>query len=178
LTSTTGAPGYYFFSVNGAYDPNITGTGHQPLGFDEQMTRFNQYCVKQSSIRVCAVGLTTSIARWGIVLYDAASGTSDPNRLVENGQLTMGVLNSNAGSNVHTQSLQLHCDVPRFFGAPWSSFRRNPSYLGTAAANPTEQAYFGIVLWGGFSASTMTITFDVTLSYDIEYFEPKRFVSS
>lgn len=34
VSSTTGVPGTYLFSTNDLYDPNVTGTGHQPRYFD------------------------------------------------------------------------------------------------------------------------------------------------
>lgn len=31
----SGAPGFYVFRMNSCYDPNKSGTGYQPTGFDQ-----------------------------------------------------------------------------------------------------------------------------------------------
>jgi len=43
LTTTSGAVSTYVFAANGLYDPNITGTGHQPMGFDQLLQFYNHY---------------------------------------------------------------------------------------------------------------------------------------
>lgn len=176
MSSTLGVPGSYIFSANGAFDPNITGTGHQPMGFDNMMLFYDQYCVLSSSIKVTFAGLSTSVARVGVVLYDQPVPSTDPFRLVENGLGKMGVIGTSP--NVNTQlsicTLNLHCDVPKYFGVSQNELKVNPSFVGTAAGNPTEQVYFSIELWGGFSATTMSLAFDVLLSYDIFYYEPRH----
>ncbi|WP_445772368.1 hypothetical protein, partial [Rheinheimera sp.] len=40
---TAGSPGYYCFQSNSCYDPNISGTGHQPRGYD-QLAALYQFC--------------------------------------------------------------------------------------------------------------------------------------
>lgn len=176
ITSTTGVPSFYVFSANGAFDPNITGTGHQPMGFDNMMEFYDQYCVRASSIKVSLVGLSTSVGRVGLLLYDQPSPSTTPERLVENGLMKMAVVSSSTagGTKWSVEELSLHCDVPKYFGAKFNEMKVNPSFIGTAAANPTEQVYFVIVLWGGFSNSTMQISMDVVLSYDVFYYEPRH----
>jgi len=52
LTSTLGVITNYLFSTNGLYDPNITGTGHQPAYFDQMTPIYNNYTVIMSRIKV------------------------------------------------------------------------------------------------------------------------------
>lgn len=49
------APGnytYHTFLTNSLYDPDLTGAGHQPLGFDQYSPLYKNYYVPKSSIRV------------------------------------------------------------------------------------------------------------------------------
>ncbi len=39
------ALGEHFFSCVGLFDPDITGTGHQPMGFDQYMALYDHYQV-------------------------------------------------------------------------------------------------------------------------------------
>lgn len=45
----------YVFRGNSCFDPNYTGTGHQPLYFDQYSAIYNKYRVVGSSIRVDVV---------------------------------------------------------------------------------------------------------------------------
>lgn len=52
LTSpgTPGDPGFYQFRVNSLHDPDYSGTGHQPLYYDEMSARYAYYTVVSASI--------------------------------------------------------------------------------------------------------------------------------
>lgn len=57
---TAGVPAFYQFAGNSLYDPDISGTGHQPLGFDQWSAFYNKYCVTGSKIRAVYTLTTTS----------------------------------------------------------------------------------------------------------------------
>ena len=45
LNPAAGTVSKHVFSANGLFDPNITGVGHQPRGFDQYMALYNHYTV-------------------------------------------------------------------------------------------------------------------------------------
>jgi len=45
----------HLFNASGLYDPNYTGTGHQPMGFDQYAAIYNHYHVKQSWCKVTLI---------------------------------------------------------------------------------------------------------------------------
>ena len=47
-----GTPGVYVFRSNSCYDPNFTGTGHQPRGFDQIMTMYQYIAVRECQMEV------------------------------------------------------------------------------------------------------------------------------
>lgn len=61
LTSTSGAPASYLWSINSLYDPNVTGTGGQPRYFDTlcgangTAAPYYNYRVFASKIRIQAI---------------------------------------------------------------------------------------------------------------------------
>lgn len=178
VASALGLLGTQVFSANGAYDPDITGTGHQPLGFDNLMTLYDQYVVRSATIKCKFVGLTASTSRIAIHLNDDSKALSSVSSLVENAQLATDVIATSTTAGFHSiRELELHCDVPKYFRCNWDELKRNPSYQGTASGNPTEQVYFHVSLWG-YTASNATVGCDAVISYDIEFFEPKHIASS
>jgi len=50
----------YRFRLNGLFDPNLTGGGHQPHGFDQLATIYNRYRVIGCSYTVYAIPQTGS----------------------------------------------------------------------------------------------------------------------
>lgn len=52
---TPGTPEYYLWGANNAYDPDHTGTGHQPMGFDQMAEVYGSYAVVGSKIHVRCV---------------------------------------------------------------------------------------------------------------------------
>lgn len=181
---TSGNAVTYFFSANGMFDPNITGTGHQPIGFDQMMLMYEQCTVIKSSIQVTfniGPGLTVNA---GVALFPDASGLTNPSQLVENGLMRYITLTSGSSTfqNQHMRTtVRLDCDVARYFGRRGVRVLLNDdNLLTTAAANPVEQVYFGIVAWqiSPDGTTTTAIGFDVLISFDVIYWEPRKLTES
>lgn len=179
-TASMGSYATYVFSANGAYDPNITSTGHQPMGFDQMMLFYEQFVVLRSHIKVTAICASES-ARVAIYL-SPDTGALAPIPLMENGLVVTDTLvgSGTSDSGQHRmKTLELACDVPKYFGKTKAEIIADPQMYGTVAANPGEQVYFHITVWDPFSAATETsVLFDVTLSYDTYYWEPKKVANS
>lgn len=47
-----GIPGIYVFRSNSCYDPNFTGTGHQPRGYDQIMAMYQYLGVRECQIEL------------------------------------------------------------------------------------------------------------------------------
>jgi hypothetical protein len=178
-TSTAGAIATYFFSANGLFDPNITGTGHQPLGFDTMMTYYEQYTVLSAKISVTFLNNGTNAIRAAVAI---TPDTTAPviGDIVENGLMRMTALDApgystGAGAGIRIKRLNLNCDVAAYFGRKTAREMLNDSTLqGTVAANPSEQVYFAISVWGGFFADNISSAFDVCLEYDAIFWEPRK----
>ncbi len=176
LTGTAGILARYVFSANGAYDPNITGTGHQPSGWDTMMALYEQGVVTRSRIKVNFRSGINTDQRVAIVLTPDANTFSSIEALMENGLLVTDVVTGAGGVGAyHTQkTLELDCDVAKYFGRSRQELIASPEYYCTAASNPTEQVYYQICTWNPSLASNTDVLLDVVLSYDIYYYEPRK----
>jgi len=179
--SVTGAAASYVYSANGLYDPDITGTGHQPMGFDQLMLFFEQYHVYRSSIlvRVTAYQVPVPVTVC-LTLNPDTSLSTTAGVLMENGlctsQLIPGNLSGQTGA-VHT--LQLDCDVLKYFRRNKKSFANDPDLAGGVASNPNEQVYFGISVWQSAGLSTTAnVSVNVLLFYDAIFTEPRKVAQS
>ncbi len=166
----------HFFSANGAFDPDITGVGHQVMGFDQMMSFYEQYTVVFATATATCIGEENM--RAALYLSPDTTSITDPIRLMENGLITTCV---HAGTvtqvGTRPKPLTLACDVRKYFGRrTQQELLDDNSLVGTAAANPTEQVYFAVTAWCGHNlpAIAKNLYFDILIEYDVVYWEPKK----
>jgi len=177
---TAGVITNYFFSANGCFDPNITGTGHQPLGFDELIAWYEQYTVMESTAQVTWVNNGANVCNVGIGLTPDTTAASIPS-CVENGYVEFTAIDaaaglSGAGSGNRITKQTLSCDSASYFGRKTFQEMINDATLsGTAGANPAEQVYFDLMTWDGFFGSgDTTCAANLVIVYDVVFWEPRQ----
>lgn len=181
VTGTTGLVGNYFFSANGMFDPNVTGTGHQPMGFDQMMLMYEQYTVTSSKITVTYINGSGAgvYADVGLYLSPDTTSITNPSQLMENGFFVWKPLNPiNVQGSIG--KLNLTCNVATYFAR--AEYKRellqDPELHGTAAANPVEQVYFTVCAFDGAGGNTVTISFTVEIEYEVMFSEPRKLTQS
>lgn len=180
LNPGLGSLAQYSFSANGMYDPNTTGTGHQPIGFDQMMALYEQFTVLRAHIKITAINAGDDACRVALFL-NPDTGISSITATMENGLLESKVLagsGTDAGQH-RMKTLELTCDIPKYFGKDFNAILADPQMYGTVGNNPGEQVYFSLAAWDPFTTSaSATVAFDVTISYDVMYWEPKKLGTS
>jgi hypothetical protein len=181
VSSTTGVPNGYVFSANGLYDPNITGAGHQPMGFDQLMLFFEHYTVLQAKITATIFNSQSGgvMARGAVYLSPGTTILTNPQQIMENGQLVSAFLYGlNTQGSIHEFSLDV--DIANQFGRVGRKREliEDATLSGSSAANPSEQSYFIISVWDPFGANTIGWFADVVLEYDAVFWEPKKITVS
>jgi len=174
----TGAATGYVFSANGMFDPDITGTGHQPMGFDTMMSFYDQYTVVKAAITVTPVPMKPM--RFGVYIADDFTPQTDARKLMENGLVNTrmyGGLTSASTANVVFAGTSITLDVGKYFGRQnHREMMEDDRLFGTAAANPLEQVYFIIGCWQTDADGTTAAAcaFDVLIEYDVLFWEPRK----
>jgi len=163
LAGATGV-GQYIFSCNGLYDPNITGTGSQPLYFDQLSAVYNHYTVLRSRIKVTFGAISSAPHVYSIVVEDDTSG---PVNAIVASERPMSTTKMVSPQNDGLCTLSLSWDAAQVFGP-------NPmaqdSLQGTPASNPTEQSYFVIQGYDtSLTGSSQTIY--VQMEFDVVWDE-------
>lgn len=152
--TSTGYTGYAF-STNGMYDPNISGTGHQPMLFDQMTTLYDHYHVMSSELK--ATFWTTQSAN--LVLYiddDTSAATSLIQAMESSGSVSALQLQNNARPVV----LRKRWDAKKYFGG---DILDNTQLQGTSGANPTEQSNFviGVAPYDGATSTNAYVTVEI-----------------
>lgn len=171
-----GIVGGHVFSCNGLYDPDISGTGHQPIGFDQVMQMYDHYVVIGAQMRLDVVNTSGTYSQMvGVALSDKTSLDTDPTVYIENSgnkYITLGP----KGSNRDTGSITMQINPSKFLGRtkPLS----DPELKGTIAANPTEQAYFQCWVAPTQTVDTDAVNANILIEYVAVLIEPRKLALS
>lgn len=173
LTSSAGLLSSYVYRANSLFDPNFTGTGHQPMGFDQWSLLYNHYVVLGAKITVQMIvdNSTTIPAVYGIYLSDSTSTTyTDWQSYREARKGTMIPIQGNAGQTIKPCTGKF--SAKKFYNV--ADVRDNFDRMGAlTAANPNEGAYF-ICWYQNQTGGTDTQSFMVTIDYIVEFSEPRE----
>jgi len=162
----------HVFTANGLFDPNITGAGHQPRGFDQIMTMFDHYVVIGSKMVARFSNPNNSQAIFGgIVLRDSQDITTNVRDWEENGYVRTVMVSSSNGTGGST--LTYACNPSKFLGR--SKPLSDSQLKGSVISNPTEQAYFHVGSWPIDAASDLSVlACNITIEYIVAFIEPKN----
>ena len=174
MTSTAGAMQTKIVRANDIFDPDYTGTGHQPMGFDQWAVLYNHFVVLGSKV-TCRFVLDADEndpAYVGVYISDdTTTPYTDASECIESkkGQTKILARPDKAGHVTATYSAK------RFYNV--TDVKDNVDRLGsTVTASPTEQALFHYWLQG--VNETINGDVDVTIEYIVMFSEPKDLAQS
>lgn len=174
LTLTTGAIGgnaaTYVLRANSLYDPELSGLGHQPLGYDQIMPFYDHYCVVGSKIKVRFTNDSEDRAPYiGLTLKDSPTTESDLRVIIENGQGAYNQLLSKDGNG--QKALTATYSAKKMFGGnPLSK----ESIKGRQTTNPEDGAYFHIWVASDSVVLASTVSVTIEMEYTAILTEPKQ----
>jgi len=165
----------YVYSCNGLYDPNITGTGHQPMGFDQLMVIYQRYTVIGAKAIVTFINTdATNASNVGLLVTRSTTVNASPTQIMEQG-LGQFKLLSPSGSNGDSVTLELAINPNKFLDK--SDPLDDESLGGTSASNPGTQCYFNI--WAcGNTADAGAVLFNIRLEYLAVFHMPNEITQS
>lgn len=159
----------HILSANGLYDPDITGGGHQPIGFDQLMQLYDHYTVVGAKIRAYVQNKDTSNPQFAAVtVRDSNTASTDTREIVENGYVSMVSL-ATFGTGGDKSSMATSVDIAKFLGR--SNVLADPTLKGTSAANPTEQVYFHVSAFPMEQVDAGSVSINVVVDYDVIFHE-------
>jgi len=160
------------FRCNSLYDPDYSGAGAQPYGFDQWNLIYNAFVVLRSRIK-CTAWPVNSGSTSGIFGICLTQGTTAV------GTTIMDVAEKNTSSSIASLSNQVSiadrtarssCDVARFFD------KKNPqddeNLVGNGAGNPVTQGYFHVWAMGIGGTDADSCNFTCQMEFDVQWMDP------
>jgi len=164
------------FRANDLFDPDFTGTGHQPMGFDQLILWYNHFCVHTAKIRIVCKNTAGTVPTVCLRVDGASTALTVIDRVVEVGGCVTEDLEVK-GSYGANKILELSCDIAKLQGVNRKTMMADPSLRGDAATSPTEVTYFHFTMWDAAGA-TGSCTCDVILEQVASFFEPRDLTES
>lgn len=179
LSSTSGSNGEYLFRGNSLFDPDLTGTGTQPLFFDQWSTIYATYTVMGSSIMAkfmpdgnltgagfrCAIAPLLGITTLGATKFDVASQTPSSR---------VGLLYNSPAP----LTLRQYCSTARIFGITQAAVLTDTTLSAANSANPANQWTWHVCIQSSDLSSTVTGTVDVDIMYYVRFSQRNVVTSS
>jgi len=163
----------YEFRANDLFDPNKTGTGHQPMGFDQLMVNYQHFTVIGSKISANIHGPAGKICLMGVELASASgNATNNGEELRERQMVRWGIRYPPDSTAFAHGSFKKGFSAKKFFHV--KALIGESQYKGDSGNSPSEQAFY--VVYGGShdgSSATGTFTANVTITYTAVFSEPK-----
>lgn len=167
LDAAAGVVSKWLFRANSVYDPDYTGAGHQPYGFDQLSAIYNHYEVISSYITVTATpsspGAVAAHEVVGIALKDDTTTESNLDTLREAKNTKWDILSAYGKLRV-SNSYNRRKYFPNEFQA-----------LGSAVTtNPSEEMYF--LVWSSHQRDDTEpggLYCMATIDYRVKFWELK-----
>lgn len=141
IDATASAASSWTFQLNGLYDPDVTTTGHQPMGYDQFAALYEHYKVVGVRCQLEATGPPSSANSEqyiGMQFHENQSFTpSNIEQIVERGREVHQVL----GNQTNRCKLVKYWSAKKWFGKEAYS---GGDTAGTVSTNPTEGAFCSV----------------------------------
>jgi len=147
-------------NLNSVFDPNRTGIGHQPYGYDQLTPLYNRYRVISASYVINAYSGAAPIRFGCLPLNEVPSFINDMSELCENPRAKWKVQMPQGSTSILTGKVYL----PSLVGRTKSQYMADDRFQAQTNASPLELAVLFI------SAQSMgNVNVDTNLTVTIEY---------
>lgn len=171
ITSTSGAIIQQKMSGNGAFDPNITGSGHQPQGFDQYSALYQRYICRGSSIKV-TVNSNTAGSNY---IYSVRP-TADINDTSTDmtAEIEKAYSRWKIGTQTHpARAIKMYRSTAKMEGVPNIKTLISDDYSAPFTANPTAQWYWFVSATNADAQTTTNFNFYVEQTFYLEFYDRK-----
>lgn len=174
LASASGVVSSYVLAANGMFDPDVTGTGHQPMGFDQMMLSYEHYTVISARLTCTFRNTAATNPTVSITVAPSPTPITVIDQILEFGLLAADTLQYK-GVDGSCLKLVMPVSIKKLNGA--GNILDFNVLRGDVANNPAEITYFIVQMWDT-SAATAGCIVDYTIEFDSWFTEPRELSES
>lgn len=159
------------FMLNSVYDPDYTGTGHQPMYYDNYAALYQKYRVHAYKIKISCIGITTGVPT--VVTWKTNDSATVPStsfsEMVEANRSKYCILSGFEGQN--RGFIRQYQKIANIMGLKKLGQERD--YTASVGSNPSEAVYGTILVQPMNAASTCQVQVIVELTQYVEFYSRK-----
>lgn len=176
-TTAAGLPGVYQFKTNSMFDPNFTGTGHQPLFRDEMVLLYGHYRV--NSMRYKITNTSGNVTMHGVVMatQDTSYGPASFDLDVSMEKRGCGKYQSWFPGQPQV-SWSGEIQNYKLMSVSKKTYETDDKYRSTNTGEPSELGYLSLIIQSPQLALSQSYSFMVELEYDTVWEDPLVVASS
>lgn len=170
--SLTGAsPQSRVFRGNSCFDPDFTGVGSQPLGFDQWSQFYRRYRVIASKIVVSSVTKSTEGTRIAVAPLNTNTVITLPTTLQESNYCKQSrTTGLSTGSS--TSSVTNYISTAAIRGGPFDIVQYEADLSALISTNPTQQWYWHVMNYNvDGSITNIDTNINVDICYYVEFYD-------
>lgn len=175
---STDASGQYYMNLNSIFDPNRTGAGHQPYGFDTLATLYNRYRVISCGYRI-QVNWSGNVTACQPVLA-AALPSNEPLTFLSAAEARENprakYITQTFGGEAQTLRGKVY--IPSLVGRNKAQYMADDRYQALTTGSPQELAILNIITASGGLDTPNSCTLQILMEYTVEFFDIKNLAQS
>lgn len=167
------------FRGNGAFDPDFSGIGSQPMGFDQYGALFRRYRVIGSKVKVMAASRdgAETIGMYVVPLTTSAPASTSIKGYIEQQYCKTNYMGRADGSSKAMLTHQMSTSKIR--GVAMTAIRNDSEYSGPIGGNPNLQWYWSVGFYDlSGNLGTVTVDYQVEITYMVEFFDRDALTTS
>jgi len=156
------------WSLNSAFDPDVTGGGHQPRFFDTYAGIYARYVVTGVHVRVCV----RQRAAHGLgVVFLPTNGTPTLNPAGYPQEYRRASPVRITSSNQPPVEFDVRIDPAAIAGVSHSTYMSDDRFQSGVATSPTEIINGSFFVYNLDGATAVDAEYSATLKYDVEFYD-------
>lgn len=169
------------WSMNSVFDPDYTGGGHQPQGFDEYSALYDSYRVNYVDVEIQAVldYDATETVMWAVNVHQGTTSVTDFDAAGENLESEVGILQFSgyAAKNNNNMVFKKRVYPNKIMGLNWNQYLTDAASSTAVTGSPAyvPRLTFGVGAPDGSAQPVHTIT---RMVYNTTFFKKKLFTTT
>lgn len=158
------------YRLNSLYDPNLSGVGHQPLGFDQIMPLYDHFTVIGARARVNFTNTSSGgSVNAALILTDDATALSTLAPSIENGNCRWTTLGDVSTASA-TKTMSINCNTSQFLG---HKVMQDSKYSGSISQDPLDGVYLHVFVEPTTTSDLGPTIYTIEIEYIAILTEPK-----
>ncbi len=168
--TVAGSGAFYTYRISDLFDPNFTGVGTQPVGFDQLSTLYTRFRVLSVAVTVEANNNATTTTLSAVFPSSQSTLPASPFSWPLQPMARSALLNLPAGGN-NTCRFHFKLDPAKVLGLTKNQYMSDMDYTCTPTASPVRSVFIHLTCSGRGGVLTSTVSL-IRMQYLVECSEP------